>query len=379
MSSGAIGSNASNLNAQRAQDAANQGDLSLPNGSLKATGELKQSNSVTNTNAKLEEQIKLLSDTLMSVIQLLGQVLAGAPNPNGGYAEHPTTEGNKPPPPPSYEQQMADYNTKKAAYDAAQADKQAATDKEAEMKAIGTIADSFDRMVRPYQAIDRGQLEAITKDVKGYTIEERTAAQYFLANPDALAKLQKAYGEFNGGSLEEITRGDTIIRRGTAMAELLQAKQKAAAAEGVPHPGPEPKKPETATEPKPTTGGTEPTGGADRGSRTGESGTNVGGTERTSQGADTLSGDPLERAAQRISKKRDSIEDEIDLLTKKLAELDPNSPSFRKDSTELDRKIKSLANIEAMLNNLESMLRKTIDNIIAMRHDMAMNAINKIS
>jgi hypothetical protein len=364
-------------------DRANEGNPQLPTGGMKATGEVRQSNSVVDGgNAKLEDQIKLLTETVLSLIKAFGQIAAGAPNPNAGYNDT-RTEGSTTPPPPSYEQQMGDYSTKKAAYDAAQADKKAAADKEAEMKALATIDDSFDRMVRPHQAIDNGQLQAITKDVKGYTVQEREAAQYFLDHPEALGKLQKANSEFTGGSLEEITRADTIIRRGTAMAEFVKAKEKAAAAEGVPDPGPAPTRPPPASGSNPPPANNAPPARnpppASVPSTDTPPNTGVGGTDRAKPSADTISGTPLERAIQRTAQMRTSVEEQTDALVKQMSELDPKDPNYKKNTEELDRKIKSLASVETMLMNMENMLQQTIDNIIKMRQEMAMNAIRHLS
>lgn len=362
--SGAIGSTP-NPSANRMLEAAQQGEARLATGP-RATGEVKPANSVIDAGTgRIEDMIKKLNEAVLSLIAMFGQATGAAPNPNAGYR----AEGNAPPPSP--EQQLADYGAKKAAYDASQSYDKAVAGKEGELKAITALASLFPVLPPPFQPrpLDAASLAAIATDPY-CTLEQREAAQFYLDRPAELRNLQLAAKETSGGSKAEVTAQDLGIRHSKLFAELLELKANPVAK--APDPGPMPTRPEPGAGNRPVSENAPRENAAVPApeSRT---------VPNPAVGSpDTVGGMPLERAVERIGRKRDSIEDQIDGLTKKLAALDPESPSFRKDSTELDRQIKSLASIESMLNNLESMLRQTIDNIIKMRHDMAMNSVRHI-
>jgi hypothetical protein len=409
MSSNAIGNNASNLNAHRALEAATQGDVSLPTGGPRSMGEVKQSNSVIDAgNAKLQEQLKALTDTVMSLIKCFSQILAGAPNPNDGYGQEaaklPTgqtaatrgTSGATPSAQASssvsddFARQNSEYNKQRNEVDAKNKaideknkslDPQIA-DKENELKHSEVIMKNWAAMryngAFSGNNLDEGQLRAIVSLPQLYTTEQREAAQYFIDNPDKYKDFAKTYMRSNGQGVDFLTESDFQGQRDRLNGEISALKgQRQGRLEYPPAPVLENPPPGTSTGSSPGSNKT-PGGGNAPPADDKTPGSGAGGTNGPTPSVDTIAGDPLERAAERIGKKRQSIEDQIDSLTQRLGELDPSSPEGRKEVTELDRKIKSLVSIEGMLNNLESMLRQTIDNIIKMRHDISMNVVNNI-
>lgn len=96
---------------------------------------------------------------------------------------------------------------------------------------------------------------------------------------------------------------------------------------------------------------------------------------QTSSSSKTASG--LEDASKGIGVAREKVEKKISDLSDKFASLDPEKDRVKIAQTE--RQIQALTNLQTMLAQLEIQLFQMIQNMIKMRHDVAMNAIRHIN
>lgn len=268
--------------------------------------------------------------------------------------------------------------------------------KEEEIKQSAVIRDNFDKMKFGWgqNQINEGMLKTITQ-FPGYSAEQKAAAQYFLDNPKKFEDFCRTYVQAGGFGYDSITGSDMggqFERLDRELAELKSQRQTRLEYPPAPvleQPLPPPPPPIAgghSVAPPPPSAGTnppKPPEGAKppEGVKSPEGAKPPEGVKAPSELVlpfPTLSGSSLEQASQRIANQRARVEHEIDNLAAQMAALDPASATYKTDAEAIDRKMKKLASVDSVLTNMESMLQTLIDNIIKMRHELAMNAIRKI-
>lgn len=112
-------------------------------------------------------------------------------------------------------------------------------------------------------------------------------------------------------------------------------------------------------------------------SATPASSTSTPGSSSATSSSSSKTASGLEDASKGIGAAREKVEKKISDLSDKFASLDPEKDGVKIAQTE--RQIQALTNLQTMLAQLEIQLFQMIQNMIKMRHDVAMNAIRHIN